>query len=41
VTTAAGIIVADPRGQVGYACNTEHMVVVYMQPHLPDFVLHT
>lgn len=36
---SAGIIVVNPLGQLGHASNTEHMVVGYRQPHLPDFVV--
>ncbi len=37
---SGGIIVVDPFGRVGYACNTPHMTVGYMHPDLPAVVVH-
>jgi beta-aspartyl-peptidase (threonine type) len=38
---AAGIIVVDPLGRLGYAYNTEHMAVGFMCADLSDFVVRT
>ncbi|HVO22391.1 MAG TPA: isoaspartyl peptidase/L-asparaginase family protein [Candidatus Margulisiibacteriota bacterium] len=37
---SGGVIVVDPLGRFGYACNTPHMSVAYMRSDLPAPVVH-
>jgi len=37
---SGGIIVVDPLGRFGYACNTPHMIVAYMRADLPTAIVH-
>jgi beta-aspartyl-peptidase (threonine type) len=37
---SGGVIVVDPFGRFGYACNTPHMTLGYMRPDLPAVVVH-
>jgi beta-aspartyl-peptidase (threonine type) len=39
VAATGGIVVVDPLGRFGHACNTPHMTLGYMRPDLSDYVV--